>query len=222
MTPILHVLGGGAGVIADPSVAWMEADAITGSATTTYDVTLSPSRQAGQVAIIILRVSSADDVTTPAGWTLLASDGASHAFGRLLDGSEGGTVTITNLTLARRASWIVYGVADAATGEASFMAANAVTGLDPAALAPSGWPSDKNHLWITFASERRTDNTFTAPTGYGSQARSATAVNDTSTAHCVIEAAHRSLATGSENPSAWGFTGTASLPRSGVIGLRAA
>jgi hypothetical protein len=221
VSPVVLILGSAAAQ-AFPVVAGMVGSSM-GSLVTSHVVTLPSSIAAGNRLLIGIRISGASTtVTTPSGWVLTASRessssaASSRVFSRVADGAEGASVTITTSDTRRSAS-IAARITGATDIEGAFVAADS---LDPPSVSPS-WGSAMT-LWFTFAGTKRTDNTLTAPSGYGNQVDAESAANNTSAAHARAAMAYRTNEASSENPNTWGSTGTLDLPHSATIAVRPA
>ena len=214
MTPFVNVLWP-----TGLSVKNVTASAET-TATDTHTVTLG-AYSAGDLIIVLSRTAATDEQTPPSGWTqIIARDdgGDTRGWYRVMDGSEGSTVTYTAEN-ARRSASIAYVIEGAATGEASFVVGSITGSLDPPSVTP-GWTADT--LWITMAGLRQTDNTLTMPSGYGNQVDSETGANQDSSAHCRIASAYRFNEAASEDPATWGSSGTVANPHAATIAVRPA
>lgn len=195
----------------------------TASANTSHTVALPSGIQSGELLVVFFNTGGTNvDHTTPTDWTLLSSyaaNGRNSIFWRIADGTEGTTLSVTTSgsRIATHAAYRISGVYAAGPIEGEWQAA---TSADPPNLTPS-WGA-KNTLWITFASSRRTDNTFSAPSGYGAQVDSESNSSSGSTSDVRFAAATQELNASSDDPATWGTTGTTNALKSGVLAVRPA
>lgn len=188
---------------------------------TSHSVAL-PSGSGG-LLVVIARIAGAVDQgwNTPAGWTKLLNStdgtGGLAVFYRTADGTEPGTLTFT-VTGGGGGALIAYRVIGTAGIE------GAVTGInagDPPALSPS-WGSAEC-LWIAIDSTRRTDNTFSSlPTNYSNQVTAKSPTTSSSTNYAHVSAGTRLLTASSENPGAFGRSGTFNGTYAATLALKAA
>lgn len=83
--------------------SFVNLSAYASSSTTTLSLTLPASIVAGKILIGITSIASSRAPTWPAGWTAI---GAGFAAYRIADGSETGTVDVTQNSAVLQAGWI--------------------------------------------------------------------------------------------------------------------
>jgi hypothetical protein len=186
----------------------------TQASSTSHTVNLPASIAAGDLLIIFFGYNNtADDVTTPSGWTQFFNDVNGirfYGFYKVADGGEGATVTISSSTsgASRHASYRI-------TGYQSVPEATTSTGAsatpDPPNLTPSWGAADTLWLASTHCANSTTD--LAAPTNYGSIVQSAIQNS------AQVGVAQRNLNAASDNPGT--FTGaTNSLWVAATVGVR--
>ena len=188
-----------------------------GSDVSTAPVTMPQNIITGDLLIMILKTGSTGTVTTPTGWTLLASrssTGNSYVFYKISDGSENTHVDVTATSC--HVSAITYRISNyEGLPEASFAATNV---NDPPSLTTS-WSSTKN-LFIAACTTRNSNNAFTvAPTGYSTLVT----VGDPSNAsanHIRLASASKEVNAATDDPSAFTTTGTLDNPHSVTIAVK--
>ena len=192
--------------------------------TTSHDVALPAGTEVGDVNVISFRISvdSGGDVTPtvitiPAGWALVGSHTGTRVVSRKRESGDPTTVTFTTDN-DRRHAYAVHRWGGA-HGDVEASAFGNPPGHNT--VTPS-WGSARTG-YIAMISTRKTDLTFVAPANYGSQ------VDATSDAggsdlidQCSVSAAHRILASASEQPGDWGVTGTISQGFTVAIAVRPA
>lgn len=166
----------------------------TQASSTSHTVNLPASIAAGDLLLIFFGYNnSADDVTTPSGWTQffnVTNGGRFYAYYRVADGGEGSTVTITSGTsgISQHNSYRITGYQG--TPE-SATALGASTTPDPPNLTPS-WGADDT-LWIAATHPVNSAADLTAPTNYGG-------LIQTAPTSFQVGSANRQLNAASENP----------------------
>jgi hypothetical protein len=177
--------------------------------TTSHYVNMPSTVNAGDLLIVLFSNDRNGSVTTPGGWTELASDTSGphirvSVYYRIAAGTEGGTTVNFITSAAEEAAAQVYkitnwhgttppGISIAATGSDA--------SPDPASLNPASWDVTDT-LWIAVAGQDRGDQTgtMTYPAGYIDGTSTLSSVG---TGSCRIHSAHRVLATASEDPGAF-------------------
>ncbi|QQS39311.1 DUF2341 domain-containing protein [Candidatus Woesebacteria bacterium] len=202
-----------------PIVQATNISATTSTSATTHTVSLPSGISSGDLLVIFFRTGATSTTHTLSGWNTLStrdSTGRTTIFWKTAAGSEGATVDIT--TAAGRASahnsYRITGHDTSDPIDGVFASTNT---LDPASLDP-GWGSSKI-LWLAMANTRRTDNTLTAPTDYLSIITAESAASNTSTNHVRLSSAQREYEASSENPGAFGSTGTLSAQHSALVAI---
>ena len=180
-----------------------------GTDTTDHYVNMPATVGEGDLLIVLFTNDGIAAVTTPAGWTELASDTCGiavrlSAYCRIAAGNEDGTTVNFVTSAAEHAAAQVYKITNwhgTTPPEISAGGTGISTAPDPASLDPAGWDVEDT-LWIAAAGQDRGDRsgTTTYPANY---------IGGTSTlsAHywqsCRTLSAHRVLAAASEDPGAF-------------------
>jgi hypothetical protein len=176
-----------------------------GTAATAHNIAMPAAASTGDLLLVLLTTSGNNTVTTPAGWTSIATAqnaGTSmraSVFAKISVGTEGGTnvgfTTSGNATAAAQTYRVPNGQwsGTLATGVNASTAAvsNATTTPNPASLTPS-WGS-ANNLWIAYAGGLGYTSVTTYPTNYSNGVHTTTGTggtnSSTSSAINYIEAA---------------------------------
>ena len=197
--------------LAAPAVASVTETAF-GSDTTTHNVSMPATVNAGNLLIVLFNNDGSATVTTPAGWTQLASNATGTAvrlsiYYKIAAGTEGGTTVNFNTSASEQAAAQVYRITDwhgTTPPEISTAATGTSTAADPSSLNPAGWDV-ANTLWLAVAGQDQGGGTPTYPVSYtgGITTRSDTAGNS----RCQMMSARRVLAAASENPGAFTILG---------------
>lgn len=152
------------------------ATTVSSSAAQAHDVNMPASVEAGDLLVMQFN-SRFNNITTPAGWTLVPSSHAAQAEGgqkgaiyvkRSTDGSEaGGTVNVTHTGFNAHMTAHVFALSGAGSflSAATATAANNTTNVDPSNLAPIAYGS-RPYLWMTFANAAGAGTWGTFPSGY--------------------------------------------------------
>lgn len=194
------------GTVFFPRVASVTTGGSVASATN-HTVTL-PTFSAGDLLILFDAHDGggATSNVSTAGWTEPLSPQRAGVSYRVMDGTEGSTVTL-NLSASFAASWIIYrilaGTFDSATAPAfSTFGTGATTTPDPSAVTPA-WGADNNLILTSVGTNNaetfsawplQNGQAFAAGTGGG---------NDTALAAC-----YDTTTAGTFNPSAFTKSGT--------------
>jgi hypothetical protein len=190
------------------------------AAATSHTRTLPSGIVSGQMLLIINRLAGGTSQSNvPSGWTQVTGtvlNALTTAFYRIADGSETEVIISQNANTRVLSTLLVISPAAAVAGSFN------TTTADPPSLSPS-WGSDDN-LWLAVGSLRSTDavSSYNAPPS-GFDLVSYTETNDggsDNTTECQLFIASREEAAATVNPSAWGITGTASVPRSGTFAIQ--
>lgn len=170
-------------------------------------VTLPGSLVNGNKLVAALAIDGVVTVTWPAGWDEILDanrTGVSISVGvRTIDGSEGGTVTVTASATERSSHhcWQIAGHDNAILPEALSADGNSGT-PNPPDLAPTG--GAKDYLWLALAALQPGTNTASGfPSSYGNTGQES---GDASLTQCPIAWARRELNAASENPGTFSVT----------------
>jgi hypothetical protein len=194
--------------LAAPVVASVTETAF-GSDTTNHNVTMPGTVNEGDLLIVLFTNEGSATVTTPDGWTTLASNAANAAVRlsvcyKTAAGTEAGTVVDFVTSAAEQAAAQVYRITDwhgTTPPEISTAATGTSTAPNPASLNPAGWDVAST-LWIAVAGQDRGDQSGT--TAYpASYADGTSTLSSFTTGSCRIYSASRVLAAASENPGAF-------------------
>jgi hypothetical protein len=213
VSPFVHAVfaASGIGVAATSSGG-------TGSAQTTHTVTLPSGSTTGDLVLIVWHHAAGDTtITGPGGWSSLSLGSRGRAYHLVLSGSVS-TVDVTTAS-SRNSAYTAYRFTGAHGNVERVVSGTNV--IDPPSLTPT-WGSAEN-AWVTGIQARRTDNTVTAPSGYGSQLTAYAAEDaNNSTSHVRVATAHKIATATSDDPDAWGTTGTLDSPIAFTIAVRPA
>jgi len=196
-----------------PTLAAPEVDSVTDTAfdtdTTDHNVDMPATVDAGDLLIVIFTNDGSATVTTPGGWSLLASDADGQhvslsVYYKIAAGTEGGTTVNFVISAAEEAAAQVYKITDwhgTTPPEISTAATGTSTAPNPASLDPAGWDV-ADTLWLAVAGQDRGDQGD--PTSYPSSYTDGTStLSSDGTGSCRIHSARRVLAAASENPGAF-------------------
>jgi hypothetical protein len=172
----------------------------TSSGTTSHAFTI-PDHDTGDLIVAAIALVDGGTITDPGGWTQVYADAVSafkgRVFYRVMDGSEGATVTWTSTTGCRDEG-VLYCIAAGTHGSA--VEGSDVTGTgtnpDPPSVTPS-W-GDTENLWMVFLAAGVSLASIGAyPTNYTERQ-----FRDNTTA-ATIASAIRYNAAASEDPGTW-------------------
>jgi len=193
-------------VLAAPVVASVTETAFD-TDTTDHNVDMPATVNAGDLLLVLFTNDGDETVTTPAGWSLLASARSGpqvrlSVYYKIAAGTEGGT-TVNFVTSAnQQAATQVYRITDwqgTTPPEISAAATATSTAPDPAFLDPAGW-GVSNTLWLAVAGQDRGDQSGTLAYPIGYTEGISTLSSDTNLS-CRTHSARRVLLTAtSENP----------------------
>ena len=164
---------------------------------------------AGDLLIVLFTNDGSATVTTPAGWSLLASTANGSAvrlsvYYKIAAGTEGGTTVNFVTSAAEQAAAQVYRITDwhgTTPPEISAAATGTSTAPNPASLNPAGWDV-ADTLWLAVAGQDRGDQSGT--TAYpASYTDGISILSSDGTGSCRTHSARRVLAVASENPGAF-------------------
>jgi hypothetical protein len=194
--------------LAAPVVASVTETAF-GTDTTDHNVNMPATVNAGDLLIVLFTNDGSATVTTPAGWSLLASDTSGSAvrlsvYYKIAAGTEGGTTVNLVTSASEQAVAQVYKITNwhgTTPPEISTVATGADTRPNPASLNPAGWDV-ADTLWLAVAGQDRGDQLGT--TAYPVHYTDGTStLSSSGTANCRTLSARRVLAIASENPGAF-------------------
>ena len=182
-----------------------------GTDTTDHYVDMPATANAGDLLIVLFTNDGSATVTTPDGWSLLASNATGTAvrlsiYYKIAAGTEGGTTVNFATSASEQAAAQVYRITDwhgATPPEISTAATGTSTAPNPASLDPAGWDV-ADTLWIAVAGQDRGDQSGTTayPASYA-DGISTQSSDPATTGVCRTHSARRVLAVASENPGAF-------------------
>jgi hypothetical protein len=180
-----------------------------GSDTTDHYVDMPATVDAGDLLIVLFTNDGNATVTTPGGWTELASDDNTavrcSVCYKIAVGDEDGTTVDFVTSASEQAAAQVYRITNwhgTTPPEISTAAKSTSTHPNPTSLDPAGWDV-ADTLWIAVAGQDRGDQT--GPTAYPAYYTNgiSTLSADDDTSSCRTHSARRVLAAASENPGAF-------------------
>jgi len=196
-----------------PALAAPVVDSVTetafDTATTDHYVNMPAAVNAGDLLIVLFTNDRSESVTTPGGWSLLASDtNGAHVrlsvYYKIAAGTEGGTQVNLITSAAEEAAAQVYRITSwhgTTPPEISTAATGTSAAPDPSSLNPAGWDV-ANTLWLAVAGQDRGDQAGT--TAYPDSYTDGTStLSSEGTGSCRTLSAHRVLAAVSEDPGAF-------------------
>ena len=197
-------------VLAAPAVASVTETAF-GTDTTDHYVNMPATVNAGDLLIVLFTNDGSNTVTTPGGWTRLASNANGlvvrlSVYYRIAAGTEGSTTVNFVTSAPQQAAAQVYGI-DSWHGTTPPEISTAATGVstrpNPASLNPAGWDV-ANTLWLAVAGQDRGDQSGTTayPALY-TDGVSTQSSDPAMTGVCRTHSARRALAAASEDPGAF-------------------
>ena len=196
--------------LAAPVVASVTETAF-GTNTLDHYVDMPATVNAGDLLIVLFTNDGNDTVTTPGGWTELASDANGtyvrlSVYYRIAAGTEGGTTVNFATSGVEQAAAQVYRITNwhgTTPPEISTAATGTSTAPDPTSLNPAGWDV-ADTLWIAVAGQDRGDQSGTTayPASYTDGI--STQSSDPATIRvCRTLSARRVLTAASEDPGAF-------------------
>jgi len=193
--------------LAAPVVASVT-ETVFGTDTTNHNVNMPVTVNAGDLLIVLFTNDGSATVTTPAGWSLLASDDNTavrcSVYYKIAVGDEDGTTVNFVTPAAEEAAAQVYRITDwhgTTPPEISTAATGTSTRPNPASLDPAGWDV-ADTVWLAVAGQDRGDQG--EPTAYPASYTDGTStLSSEGTASCRTLSARRVLAAASENPGAF-------------------
>jgi hypothetical protein len=202
-------------VTAVPALAAIVVESLTetafGTDTTDHYVNMPATVDGGNLLIVLFTNDGNATVTTPGGWTQLASTADAVAvrlsvYYKMAAGTEGGTTVNFVTSAAEQAVAQVYRITNW-HGTTPPEISTAATGTDmapnPTSLNPAGWDVAST-LWLAVAGQDRGDQSgTTAYPVYYTDGISTQSSDPATTGHCRIHSAFRGLAAASEDPGAF-------------------
>jgi len=194
--------------LAAPAVASVTETAFD-TATTDHYVNMPAAVNAGDLLIVLFTNDRSESVTTPGGWSLLASDtNGAHVrlsvYYKIAAGTEGGTQVNLITSAAEEAAAQVYRITSwhgTTPPEISTAATGTSAAPDPSSLNPAGWDV-ANTLWLAVAGQDRENQSGT--TAYPDSYTDGTStLSSEGTGSCRTLSARRVLAAVSEDPGAF-------------------
>jgi len=194
--------------LAAPVVASVT-ETVFGTDTTNHNVNMPATVNAGGLLIVLFTNDGSATVTTPAGWTALASNSANGAvrlsvYYKIAAGTEGGTTVNFVTSASEEAAAQVYRITNwhgTTPPEISTAVTGTSTAPNPASLNPAGWDV-ADTLWLAVAGQDRGDQSGT--TAYpASYTDGISILSSDGTGSCRTHSARRVLAAASEDPGAF-------------------
>lgn len=187
------------------------------NATSVSHITTLPALTVGRKFILVMTNANAAVTTTmPAGWTRVTPSASLfiHVWERVVDGTEGASVTVTSST-AQKSDQAIYEVSNySGTAEVGTEATGTNTTPDPPAVTPS-WGADSAMVLALYC-----NNTATAPASAPSGYSNLSSVN-AGGAQPGLGMADKTITASSEDPGTFSATG-ATVWYSQTIAIRGA
>jgi uncharacterized repeat protein (TIGR02543 family) len=193
-------------LLASPPAVTSVTETTFGTDTTDHYVDMPATVNAGDLLIVLFTNDGSATVTTPDGWSSLASDANGSAvrlsvYYKISAGTEGGTTVDFVTSANEQAAAQVYRITDwngTTPPEISTAATNTTPTPNPPSLNPAGWDVTDT-LWLAVGGQDRGDQsgTTTYPAGYGDGIGT---LSSATTDSCRTLSARRVHATASENP----------------------
>jgi len=190
--------------LAAPAVASVTETAF-GTDTTDHNVDMPATVNADDLLIVLFTNDGNATVTTPGGWSALASDHNTavrcSVYYKIAVGDEDGTTVDFVTSANEQAAAQVYRITNwhgTTPPEISTAATGTSTRPNPASLDPAGWDV-ADTLWIAVAGQDRGQGTPTAYPAYYTDGIST--LSSATTDSCRTLSARRVLAAASEDPS---------------------
>lgn len=204
-----------------PDIVLMSRQSTPSGTSTTFDVTLPTHRRPGHLAVIVLTKSLTDSVSTPSGWTAMGTAGNTgaggtariHVWGRILDGTEGNTVSLSAAVACVWHASVFLVTGFESTTFATNFASNVATGTTGNADPPSVTEDSDTNLYMALAAIHGNQAVTGFPTDYGLEQLGATILSAMG-----VGFAARQLNSSSENPGA--FTNGSAPWRAHTLSVR--
>jgi len=180
-----------------------------GTDTTDHNVNMPATIDAGDLLIVFFTNDGGAGVTTPSGWTQLASAAQGwvvrlSVYYKIATGTEGGTTVNFRTSTNEQAAAQVYRITNwhgTTPPEISIAVTGTDTTPDPASLDPAGWDV-ADTLWIAVAGQDQGDQSGT--TDYpASYTDGISTLSPSGRGSCRTLSARRVLAAASEDPGAF-------------------
>jgi hypothetical protein len=180
-----------------------------GTNTIDHYVNMPATVNAGDLLIVLFTNDGISTVTTPAGWSLLASERRGlavrlSAYYKIAAGDEDGTTVNFVTSMSEEAAAQVYRITNwhgTTPPEISTAATGINTAPDPDSLNPAGWDVEDT-LWIAVAGQDQGDQSGT--TDYpASYTDGVSTLSSDGSGSCRTLSARRVLAVASEDPGAF-------------------
>jgi hypothetical protein len=217
---VLPILSAAPALAAFPSVISLTETEFD-SETTNHYVQMPATVDANDLLIVLFANTDTSAVTTPDGWTQLATgsnsadDGVrlSVYYKKAAGDEDGTTVNFSTSPSSRRAAAQVYRISSSSwhgttPPEISTAATGDSNSPNPSSLDPSGWGTEDT-LWIAAAGIANDPGTSGYPSSYtnGVETQGEGSGDD-----CQLNSARRANATDSENPGSFDLGGSGSEP----------
>jgi hypothetical protein len=190
-------------------------------AATTIVPTMPTGTVSGDVVVVFVHRAAASALTASTGWTSVTSTSTHmEVFRRVMDGGANDTLTVTCASSRIMAAIAVaYSGQNATTPVAGVATTN--NSIDPPSLTPS-WGSVAGTEFIVAAATGRTDNSLSLPSGYANGFDVETIANSSANSEITIMVGFRSAATVTEDPAAFGSTGSLDTQRAATVAIQPA
>lgn len=193
---------------------------LVNTATTVHDDTIEPNPvnipagSPGELVVMLVRRANTID-TVGSGWNHSTHTPGGSVLWRMMDGSEGATVSVDGFGARRLIAWAwrfsgAHGDVESATAE----------GESSPTLEPS-WGSAPN-AWIAGITSHRDDRTFTQPSPWPTPVQLDTGGNTFGTNRVCGAASLDFFTAASTAPGTWTPSGTTSNPAGWTIAVRPA
>jgi len=196
-------------LLASPPAVASVTQTVFDTDTTDHYVNMPATVSTGDLLIVLFTNDGSATVTTPDGWSSLASDVNGSAvrlsvYYKIAAGTEGGTTVNLVTSAGEQAAAQVYRITDwngTTPPEISTVATGTTPAPNPASLNPAGWDVTDT-LWLAVGGQDRGDQsgTTTYPASY---AGGIGTLSSDVLGSCRTLSAHRVHATASENPGAF-------------------
>jgi len=170
--------------------------------TTAHNVAMPATVNAGDLLVVLFANDDDSTVTTPSGWTLLATSLASTVqrlsiYTKTAVGNEDGTTVDFVTSAAEKAAAQVYRATDWGDIEISTAGTGTSVNPDSPSFNPSGWDVEDT-LWLTVESHANGREVSSYPTDYTDGLRTRSSADEAEAA--LVASARRENAVASENP----------------------
>ena len=207
--------------MAFPQVVGTPTESSLNTAGTSHVISLPALNTNGNLVLILIdKGSTSGTFNALAGWNEILDENLGNGIAilwRVVDGTEGATVTLTHST-STRGAYIVYEISGAESPsvqppELSTVATGTSTGPDPSTCTPTG--GAKDYLWIAMfgcAGEEADDDTWcnsapSTPSAFGTLVQKSCGTAGTNLGG-IIASAHLASNAASMNPGAFNQDGS--------------